>query len=203
MDHSHLRVAFLALGLSGLLFVGCNQSGNGSAASATAAQIAPEKSLELIIGDFRRDVEETSIGFSVKDASGSKTMMTGRNVVSYDIVQPTDGEPLKAIVTVSSEIKYSMQRTTEKDLVDSMNAKNADSAEGSGDLAANSLPQDPTIAGGAPSESAVVVARTDDKEERKYELVYEGGRWKLLSKLDPKTEELIKLAFDRALANQG
>jgi hypothetical protein len=40
-------------------------------------------------------------------------------------------------------------------------------------------------------------------DTRKYELVYEGGRWALVTPLDPKTEQSIQHAFDVALRTQS
>jgi hypothetical protein len=56
---------------------------------------------------------------------------------------------------------------------------------------------------GKAGTSAPKVASTKNEFERVYDLVYENGRWKLITELDPNTEESIQIAFDRALASQS
>jgi hypothetical protein len=142
-------------------------------------------------------------------------MMTGRNQVTYEMLPPKkDGDPLKAVIRVTSQSQYSMQRSTESGATDSSNdaaeqPANGQSAEGDAQIFDPSVASTPRQgAKSAPPANttdgkAVVVARADDKDERSYELVYENGRWKLVSELDPNTEGLIKFAFERALATQG
>jgi hypothetical protein len=185
-------------------------------AKAASEANTPEAAFTEIVEKFRRGVEDEPIGFVVRDSdSGRKTMMTGHNKVSYELLpSKKDGDPLKAIIKVTSESRYSMQRTNEAGQNDSENeeadqssdAQPAESDVQVFDSSIVSTPDQsakPASPADAADSKAVVVARADDEFERSYELVYENGRWKLVTELDPDTEGLIKLAFDRALATQG
>ena len=66
---------------------------------------------------------------------------------------------------------------------------------------AEEQPSQPATPGS--DNSDVTVTRKADRQERKYELVYENGRWVLTTKLDPNTEQSIQYAFDRALESQS
>jgi hypothetical protein len=182
--------------------------------SATPVQRTPQESFDAVIESFRRSVEEIPIGFVVQDSSGGQTMMTGRNTVSYELLTPQkEGEPFKAKITVTSDTQYSLQRSPEKPEADDSN-QSQDSADEASSNDSDVQIFDPAVASapGGPDRrtttgkidtNAVTVARTANKLERYYELVHENGRWKLVTKLDPNTEESIKLAFDRALASQS
>jgi hypothetical protein len=220
MNWLSIRRAFVAIFFSVIAISGCQRSASEPSAAATDSAAAskasaPEAVFVQIVEEFRRGVEGEPIGFVVKDGAGRKTMMTGHNHVTHEMLPPKkDGDPLKAVIRVSSESRYSMQRTTESTDTESSNEpaeqpSNGQSAEGDVQIF------DPSIAStpgqGAKSDApantadpkAVVVARDDNKDERSYELVYENGRWKLVTELDPNTEGLIKFAFERALATQG
>jgi hypothetical protein len=185
------------------------------AATETAAASnagTPEAAFAEIVAEFRRGVEKTPIRLNVHDNDGSKTMMTGKNVVTHEVL-PTknEGDPLKAVIRVSSESRYSVQRSTESRKTNSSN----DATEQSASTDSNVQVFDSSIASTTSQSAtsnpsaetadpkAVVVGMADEKDERAYELVYENGRWKLITELDPDTEGLIKLAFERALATQG
>ena len=72
---------------------------------------------------------------------------------------------------------------------------------------------EPDLAGPPPRENSQispksmlpdedVVSRRPDVDTRKYELVDDGQHWTLITKLDPKTEQSIRFAFDEALSRQ-
>jgi hypothetical protein len=171
----------------------------------------PEESLTFIMDTFKRRIEETPIGFVIADSNGRSTM-TGTNKVSYEVIKPAEGATgLKAVVTVTSQSRYSIKRTkeTSDSNADDANAKRADPLADPADEENGVESFDPVVSGKSavePSSSAPrsedVVARRPDEETRKYELVYEGDRWKLVTELDPDTESSIQNAFKNALDSQ-
>jgi hypothetical protein len=215
------RVVLLsALILSIALLGGLAGCGNGSTSNASGgagkvmSKPGPEESFKLIVETFRRGIEDIPIGFVIRQ-EGGQSMMVGKNEVSHELIRPTkEGEPYRAIVTVTSESRYSIQRSREEtppedareelpvasDLTD-------DSAEEDGQEifdtelvgAADSRNEPRRTAPGATDQ---FVARRPDEGQRAYELVYENGRWSLVSKLDPETEQSIRDAFNRALKTQ-
>lgn len=221
MNRSFSRHAFVAAVLIVAAIVGCQKPASNSAATAApavSAPLSPEESFAAIVEIFRRGVEDVPIGFVVQDASGSQTMMTGRNTVTHELISPTkEGDPFKAVIKVNSESTYSLQRSTEEpseeDSEQAATDSNADStADGSDvqifDPSVASAPganvAEPRAAVPKADKNVVTVAPPRDiKQERSYDLVHENGRWKLISKLDPRTEESIKFAFDRALDSQN
>jgi hypothetical protein len=196
---------------------GCNQHTAGrSPAVSDTVKHGPKERLQQIMDSFKHNVEEPQIGFVVSDG-GSRSTMFGTNKVSYELVPPAKPEePYKAVVTVVSESHYSLRRSkstsdeNEKDQ-NSKNQSKSTLAEPGDKKGVDIL--DPSLAGssGSDSSSAAVkskqpdediVARRPDKEERKYELIYNNDRWSLVTKLDPKIERSIQFAFDEALSRQ-
>jgi hypothetical protein len=196
-----------------LIALGCQKKPADTPAAqdaAETAQVTPEQSFELIVDTFRRGIEDVQIGFDIPDGRGGRTMMTGRNVVTHQLIAPAkDGEPYQGQIKVASESHYSMQRSTEAVEVTEKAGDAADQQASSSDIQVfdpvasadnskgESRPAEPT------NKNGVTVAQAMNENERTYDLVYENGRWKLVTKLDPKTEESIKYAFDRALDSQS
>ena len=180
------------------------------------ALTGPEASFEAVVETFRRGVEDVPIGFVVHDDAGGHSMLTGRNEVTHQLVPPTkEDDRYHGTITVKSQARYSMQRSTEEtnDQADEQsgdeNANGQQSGDESGveifDPALVSAPDEP-IKDRRPAnrdKNAAIVARKETKHERSYQLVYENGRWKLITKLDPKTEKSIQYAFDQALKSQS
>jgi hypothetical protein len=204
--------------------VGCDQKSNTPIQPAPPAQVAkpgPEESFELIVETFRRGVEDIPIGFVVRDRSGGHSMMTGRNEVTHELIPPAnEGDPYKGVITVESESRYSLQRSTDAP-EESANADQSSADQSAANLAPSGVDSgvevlDPdlvTTPGAAPEErpsssakgekNGVTVTRKADVHKRTYELVYRNGSWRLVTKLDPKTEKSIQYAFDRALESQS
>jgi hypothetical protein len=221
MNRSSFRHAFVAATLTVAAAVGCQKPANNSAtavAPANTAQPTPEESFAMIVETFRRGVEDVPIGFVVQDGSGSQTMMTGRNTVTHELFPPAkQGDPFKAVIKVNSESRYSLQRSTEEpntgDANQASDNSNADSlADGSDvqifDPAVASAPgangaDRRTTTPKAEKNAVAIAPPVENIHERAYHLVYENGRWKLVTELDPKTEGSIQLAFDRALESQS
>ena len=204
-------IAILGAGLAGCR----NESASNASAGAgrTTTKPGPEESFKLIVETFRRGIEDIPIGFVMRQDSG-QSMMVGKNEVSHALVRPTkEGEPYRAIITVTSESRYSIQRTREEIAEDEREEQSAasdlldDSAEEDGQEVFDS-----ELIGRASSKSdsrrslpgatGQFVDRRADEGEKNYELVYENGRWNLITELDPETEQAIGDAFDRALKTQ-
>jgi hypothetical protein len=176
----------------------------------------PEESFELIVETFRRGIEDVPIGFVLRDADGH-SMMTGKNEVSHKLIPPAnEGEPYKAIITVGSQSRYSIQRSTsdkDEDEETSNNEREDGLAEEQEETDLKVFDQDlitPSGTAGKGRRNArptsenteKTVTRQADRQERNYELVYQDGKWTLVTKLDPETEQSIQNAFKRALEMQ-
>jgi len=198
--------------------IGCQEQADlakREAAGSRHVKLGPEESFELIVETFRRGVVDVPIGFVLRDEEGH-SMMTGRNTVSHELIRPAkEGDPYKAVITVGSESRYSIQRSTseteeEKRSADQQSDVFAEEGEDSDieifdrNLASSpaGTKQDGRTAQSANEKSDTTVTRQADRRERKYELIYEDGKWTLITKLDPETEQSIQNAFKRALEMQ-
>ena len=213
-----IRLAFLATSLGvAATCISCSRQAANSNASAVAknAKPGPEESFDLIIETFRRRMEETPIGFVISDSSGRSTM-TGTNKVSHELLRPAnETDPYKAVVTVTSQSRYSIKRTKDSS-EDAAREKNADPkadnplAETGDDKSVESF--DPGLIGKPAAEGSKtstparttedVIRRPPDDEVRKYELLYQDGRWILVTELSKETEQSIQNAFNSALSTQ-
>jgi hypothetical protein len=223
MNRIKLHSAFVAA-LCAVVSIGsgCREQSTVSEPSATssnAAKPSPEESFESIVETFRRGVAEIPIGFVLRDSSGH-SRMTGENKVSHELIPPAnEGDPYKGIITVESKSQYSIQRSTSEDddeaeSDEQSSNQNADTfAALDEESGAEILDPDLISTAGAggqvrptvpesPEKTQPTVARKKDEQKRQYELVYEGGKWVLTTKLDPETEQSIQNAFDRALKTQ-
>jgi len=207
----------LAMGaIAALSGTSCNHHSAGTKHTAAAnAKVGPEESFQPIIEMFRRRMEETPVGFVVSDAS-SRSTLTGTNKVSHEVIKPQNpDESYKAIITVTSQSRYWVARTkedeesdrdkeskdaaakNEKLSTDAPDEKNGKSFDPAGSVSGDSSRSGP---------GSIIGERTSipssDKDERKYELVYENGKWKLVTQLNPETEQSVQHAFENALATQ-
>jgi hypothetical protein len=217
MNRSALRQIILAFSLAiPALSSGCNRhAANGNSTKMERSE--PEERYNRIMESFRRKIDGQPVGFVITQGT-TRTTMLGSNKVTSELVKPTtpDGH-YKAVVTVATESHYSLRRA--KAAEDAEREKNAkgqgknaldDPKEKKGvnilepDLVGqpqNENAQSPVNTSPAPPDEDVVTRRPDE-EIRKYELVDDGHRWALVTKLDPKTEQSIQFAFDEALARQ-
>jgi hypothetical protein len=213
-----IRLAFLATSLGvAAACISCSHQDthNSKAATAKNAKPGPEESFDLIIETFRRRMEETPIGFVISDSSGRSTM-TGTNKVSHELIRPAnETDPYKAVITVTSQSRYSIKRAKDSS-EDADREKNADPkadnplAETGDDSGVESF--DPGLIGKPAAESSKtsgparttpdVIRRPPDEEVRKYELLYQNGRWILVTELSKETEQSIQNAFNSALDTQ-
>ena len=207
-----LLIAIVAGAASCISCTGESTGGKTATPASKFIKPTPEESLTFIMDTFKRRIEETPIGFVIADSNGRSTM-TGTNKVSYEVIKPAEGaNTLKAVVTVTTQSRYSIKRTKETSEGDSddENSKRADPLADPADEENGVESFDPVISGRPAAESSTssaprsedVVARRPDEESRKYELVYEGDRWKLVTELDPDTESSIQNAFKNALDSQ-
>jgi hypothetical protein len=196
-----------------ILAAACCVSCNRPAVRNTIVKPGPEESFNLIYDVFRRRMEDTQIGFVMTDASG-RSVMSGNNKVSYELIRPaSEGEPYKAIVTVTSESHYSIRRIIEDSNEDSRDKANSEQADETfQETDQDTLPFESGAPGNAADESSKqksisrtgekAYARRQDGKVRNYELIYEKGRWNLVTELDEKTEKAIENAFNNALNTQ-
>src|SRR6476620_12275844 len=116
MNRPALRRSILVFSLViPALSAGCDRHlANGK--SATVAKSSPEARFQNVLDSFRRKIEDQPVGFVVAEG-GSRTTMMGTNKVTSELIRPekADGH-FKAIITVSSQSRYSLRRTeTEHD----------------------------------------------------------------------------------------
>jgi hypothetical protein len=213
----------LALWLFGVVsaigFFGCDQKATPvvqPAAPRVSADPTPEEKFDYIVETFRRGVEDPNIFFRVA-REGGHSMLAGQNAVTHELIKPAkEGEPYRGIITVTSESRYSIERSSDRaeEKARQEQAPNQNSESPLGDLNPSDgidildsdLAGQPSASGPSSRPNAVTsdstVARRRDQSDRKYELEYHEGRWVLLTKLDPETEQGIQHAFDHALKTQ-
>jgi hypothetical protein len=214
MNRSAFRRSILVLALAiPPLSAGCDQHPVSS--KPAIAKNTPEERFQHILDSFRHKIEEQPVGFVVAEG-GSRTTMMGTNKVTSELIRPetADGH-FKAVITVSSQSRYSVRRT--KNAEDSEHEKNSqnknsspldDPKEKQGvgilepDLASPGRSDASASTTKAPQAGEDVVSRRPNEDVRKYELVDDGDRWVLVTKPDPKTEQSIEFAFKEALARQ-
>jgi hypothetical protein len=210
MNRPALRRSILVLSLAiPALSAGCDRHfANGK--SATVAKSSPEVRFQNILDSFRRKIEDQPVGFVVAEG-GNRTTMMGSNKVTSELIRPAtaDGH-FKAVITVSSQSRYSLRRTeTEHDK--NSPSQGSSSLNDSKEKGVGIL--EPDLAGSPHNESPQSVAKTTQPGEdivtrrphddvRKYELEDDGDHWVLITKPDPKTEQSIEFAFSEALARQ-
>ncbi len=219
MKHVEVLPALLVSALLGASLAGCRDeaASSASAAAARSAQKpAPEESFQLIVDTFRRGMEDVPIGFVMRE-EGGQSMMVGKREVSHELVKPTkEGEPYRAVITVHTQSRYSIQRTKvpEENGAEEQADEDSSGVEPLGEpddqnglesfdsdlVSAPGSNKDSRRSTAAPTED--FVARHPDEGQRKYELVYDNGRWNLITELDPETEQSVRSAFDKALKTQ-
>ena len=216
MNRPALRRSILVLSLAiPALLAACDRHIT-SGESADIAKNTPEERFKHILESFRRKIEDQPVGFVVSDG-GSRTTMMGTNKVTSELIPPkTPDGHYKAVITVSSQSRYSLRRT--KAGADETEREKNSNNQGTNPLAdpkdkqsvgilepdLASAPRNDTSAS-APkttqSEDDVVTRRPND-DIRKFELEDDGVRWVLVTKPNPKTEQSIEFAFSEALAHQ-
>jgi hypothetical protein len=193
----------------------CSHPNDGSHMSAAAkiAKPGPEESFKEVVETFRRRMEQTPIGFVVNNPNGRSTM-SGQNKVSDELIKPVkEGDPYKAVITVESQSRYSVKVSadaTEESSRDKKNSKNEPLLPDDNDKDKGPKPFDPNLtnpkaATDAATAKTGTAARGGDQvlppeeknDVRKYDLIYQDGRWHLLNKLD-KTEQATQNAFESA-----
>jgi hypothetical protein len=206
---SSLLVLFLT---TSVLVAGCNRHVESD---QPPAKPTAEQRFERILESFRRSVEDQPVSYVVADGDSRSTMF-GTYTVSAKLIPPGPaGEPYKATIKVTSESHYSLRRSkSAEDAEKEQKAKNKstsaldDPAQKNAldilepDLAgANRAPKSPTLSSPKQADEETVTRRPTI-EVREYELTYDGDRWQLVTKPDPKTEQSIQFAFDQALDRQ-
>ena len=193
--------------------ISCNQQNSQSGLAASKnAKPGPEESFNLIYDTFRRQMEDAPVGFVVSDST-TRTMMSGAIKVSGDLIRPTnETDPFKAVITVVSQSHYSIKRTID-DSNEKLHEKDADAKKDDPlavdndasffETGTNSQDaSDNHASRTAPRPGEEAVSRRPDEATRKYELLYQNGRWTLVTKLNPETEQSVQNAFNNALDTQ-
>jgi hypothetical protein len=206
-------IAVLCTGtLVACIGAGCQKTTDAVPQPATTtspASLSPEESFAQVVETFRRGMEEIPIHFVAPDAAGGHSMMTGRIEVSHELIKPAnETEKLKGIITVTSQMRYSLKRSNETPVAgDSENGDLSRVLDDESDIQvfdpALVDAQDTNRTTSKPGKPEVTIASEENKSKRQYELVYEDGRWVLTTKLDPETEKSVQNAFEHALSSQG
>jgi hypothetical protein len=192
---------------------GCDNAGKPSA-PVVPPKPAPEASFDIIMDTLKRRIQDVPVGF-VAPTSGGHSRLVASNTVDFELVPPTkEGVPYRAIVTVTSRSRFSLQRPIgggdkQPKVEDQGRSNSLDDPSGLAagvDIAEPGLAAAPSGGGerrDRPEATGTDVVRYVDPEVvKKYDLEYKGGRWALLTKPDPETERSIQSAFDEALATQ-
>jgi hypothetical protein len=215
MNRSALRrIVLLFSLLIPTIFAGCDRPAANGKPAATAKS-SPEDRYNNIMDSFRRKIDGQPVGFVVTD-NGSRSMMVGSSKVTSELIRPdTPDGHFKAVVTVTTETRYSLRRAPKsaEETDREKNSKNQNSSaltdkdkQGVGILEPDLTPSRGENPQAAPKpkqpEEDTVTRRTPPPDVRKYKLVDDGEQWVLITKLDPKTEASIQFAFNEALAHQ-
>jgi hypothetical protein len=208
-----VAAVFMAVAMTGCEDKHLPISGVRPAKPRLSANPGPEESFDLIVETFRRGVEDVPVGF-VMSTEGGHSRMVGQNKVAHELIPPAkDGDPYKGVITVNSESSYSMRRSTDKEEASEEKTDSQESESVIPDLddpgGIQALQSDLLNANGLSGSGRPrlpvrdpAVSSTKDTVVRNYDLLYKNGRWSLVTKLDPETEQSIINAFDRALKTQ-
>jgi hypothetical protein len=176
----------------------------------------PEQSFTEIVEIFRNGMEMPGgdvSGFVTQNTGASSRFQVHNTVTSQFIAPAKPEDPYRGTITVSSQSIYSLRHSAEEDekkndeqnsATDQGFGTHDDGNESGSDFQSfdQGLISDPTDDKKSGTDDAPIVQRRPDKVDRTYALVYQGNRWQLATKLDPKTEASVQNAFDRALRLQ-
>jgi hypothetical protein len=205
------------LGATLIVAASCMSCGQGktSPAASRHTKPSPEEAFDTIVETFRRRIEDTPVGFVVSDSTGRSSMI-GTNKVSSELIRPTnETDAYKAVITVTSESRYTIRRTKKETFDEESREQDTDARNDNplaeiGDdkgvealdpaLVSKPAPQD--VPNGRITTDVIKPPTPEKPDVRNYELVYENGRWKLVTELSTKTEQSIQNAFRNALDTQ-
>jgi hypothetical protein len=210
-----LLISLLGICVIAFVAVGCRHESASSVPTALP-RATPEEGFEKVVEIFRDGMEIAggSSGFVTQDA-GAGSRFQVHNTVTSELIAPSKpDEPYRGTITVSSQSIYSFHRQTDdddkkdhkKNNDQPANGPNQSSTLGNSDSDFKSFNQsvvsDPSQDDKGSSDGTPAVERRPDNVDRTYQLVYQGGRWELVTKLDPKTEASVQHAFERAFRLQ-
>jgi hypothetical protein len=201
--------------LSTIANTGC-QRGSTSTDEAEANHTGPAESFAEIVEVFKDGMETPGGEASAFVASGAtaSTRFQVHNTVTSELTEPANpGDPYRGTITVSSQSIYSLRRVPgdddDKKSKDDHRPQSNDGFslldDGDADSSFKSFDQGLVAPGESEksdTDAVAMVQRRPDKVDTNYDLLYKGGRWELVTKLDPKTEASVANAFDRALRLQ-
>jgi hypothetical protein len=214
--NSILSTSIVVICFTTLASIGCNREPSVSA-EVKSDRPDPAESFAEIVEIFTDGMDAPGGEASAFVASGANvsTRFQVHNTVTSELTAPANADdPYRGTITVSSQSIYSLRRVPGDDddkkanddqHPNSRNGFGLLDDEGNSDSGFQSFDQglvapgerDKDDAGGVES-----VQRRPDKVDRNYDLVYQAGRWELVTKLDPKTERSVANAFERALRLQ-
>ena len=184
---------------------------------AAPERSSPEESFTEIVEIFKNGMEMPGgdvSGFVTQNTGASSRFQVHNTVTSQFIAPAKPEDPYRGTITVSSQSIYSLRRSAEEEEEKKEDEQNSATDQGFGTLEEGDesgsgfqsfdqgLISDPTDDKKSGTGDAPTVQRRPDKVDRTYALVYQGNRWQLATKLDPKTEASVQNAFDRALRLQ-
>ena len=208
-----LSSLILGIGLSVLIGPGCHRE--TPPVESVAEDSGPEGSFKEIVKLFTDGIEGpggSASGFISQNTGASSRFQVHNSVTSQLIPPAAPADPYRGTITVSSQSIYSFRRTQEddekkKDDDQSDQRGNSRRPTGNSDGSGSdfqsydkNLVSEPSTDDKQPGPETPI--RRPDKVDRNYDLVYEKGRWQLVTKLDPSTEAAVANAFDRALRLQ-
>src|SRR5262245_17834851 len=123
MNRPALRRLILVFALAiPTLSAGCDRHAGDT--SSNIEKNTPEVRFQRILESFRRKIEDQPVGFVVSDG-GTRTTMLGTNKVTSELIPPQNADGhFKAVITVSSQSRYSLRHTKTDETDREQKAKN-------------------------------------------------------------------------------
>jgi hypothetical protein len=200
----------LAFSVAVVALVGCDR--DMAETTAAPATMTPEEKFELIVDTFRRAMETDASTVIATGGAGQQAAVSISNTVKHQLTPPAkEGELYRGTITVESYSHYSIQRTpSQQEAVGDDEAGNETGSRTAGGVESNVEISDAELIGGVssrPRRVPSVLGKTGplarpNEHIRTFELEYRNGRWELVSKLDPETEQAVQTAFRHALKTQ-
>jgi len=199
--NSILSTSIVVICFCSLASIGCNQKPSSTSAEAKSARPDPAEGFAEIVKVFADGMDAPGGEASAFVASGANasTRFQVHNTVTSKLTAPTNADdPYRGTITVSSQSIYSLRRAPGDD----DDKKANDDREPQSRNGFGPAEDESNSDSGFQSFDQGLVSGEKDKVDRNYDLVYNGGRWELVTKLDPKTERSVANAFERALRLQ-
>lgn len=213
----------LGIAIFGAVCAGCQESATTNEEVVAVERPDPEESFAEIV-QFVRSQLETGVGgmpsgFVTQTEGGRRSQFVVRNDVTSDLIKPTKDNPnYRGTITVTTKSTYSYRRPEEDGRSGDSDGKSdengkrrglLDETESGGiDVMDSNLVSSPSgdnkkdNSKDSDGESTEVVTRQPFEDARTFDFEYENDRWVLKTEPNPKTEQAIQNAFERALETQ-